>query len=121
MRVVERNGVRRALRSSARARAAGVVLAVAATRLPLLGTAPAHAAVTTSSFAAAADARVEKASPTANYGTATSLTTDASPVVETYVRFAPSGLAGTVRKAVLRLSASNGSVDGPAVYATTST
>ena len=97
-----------------------LIVAVAAAGLPVLTSAPAQAAVTTSSFVATADSRVEKSAPATNYGSATSLTADASPVVESYLRFAPS-IKGTLRRAVVRVHASNGSVDGPALYATAST
>lgn len=97
------------------------MLALGAAGLPLLSTSTAQAAATTSTFAAAADARVEKASPKKNYGSATSLVSDASPVVESYLRFALGDITGTVQKAVLRLSASNGSADAPALYGTSNT
>ena len=98
---------------------AALLVAVGVAGLPALTT-PASAAVTTSSSVATADSRVEKSVPGTNYGTATSLGADASPVVESYLRFAPT-YTGTLRKAVLRLYASNGSVDGPALYTTSST
>ena len=64
-----------------------------------------------------ADARVEQATPTTNFGTATALRVDAgSTPVESYLLFNASGLAGTLRHATLRVWASSGTVDGPAVY-----
>ncbi len=64
-----------------------------------------------------ADARVEQATPTTNFGTATALRVDAgSTPVESYLLFNASGLAGTLRHATLRLWASSGTADGPAVY-----
>lgn len=95
-------------------------MAVIVGSMPLLLPTTAQAAVVTASFAATADSRVEKNSVNTNYGSSSSLVTDASPVVETYIRFAPSGITGTVTRAVLRLSASDGSVDGPALYTTSS-
>lgn len=99
---------------------AGLLVAIGATGLPLLTTTPAQAAVTTSSSVATADSRVEKSTPKTNYGTSSSLTSDGSPVVETYLRFAPS-YQGTLQRAVLRVYASNGSVDGPALFTTAGT
>jgi len=69
-------------------------------------------------FAAAADARTAKAKPTTNFGTTPSLDVDGSPVVESYLRFPVTGLAGPVRRATLRLWVTDRSVDGPAVYPT---
>lgn len=71
-------------------------------------------------FAAAADARVEQASPASNRGTATTLRTDggSDPDVETYVRFNVSGVTGPLRSARLRLRSATGTVDGPAVQST---
>ncbi len=68
-------------------------------------------------FIATADARVQEANPTTNYGTSY-LRADgaADPDVESYVRFAVSGLAGTVTRATLRLFAYSGTNDGPALY-----
>ena len=64
-----------------------------------------------------ADARVEQATPTTNFGTGTALRVDAgSTPVESYLLFNASGLAGTLRHATLRLWASSGTADGPAVY-----
>jgi acid phosphatase type 7 len=101
-----------------RARVAAVVAAtIAAVALP--GTA--HAA--TATFAATADARVHESAPTTSYGTSSTLRIDGStdPDVETYVRFAPTGLSGTVTRAVLRLWATSPSARGPLAYGTTAT
>src|SRR5205814_1797985 len=67
-------------------------------------------------FTAAADARVEAANPSTNYGATTVLGVDTSPVKETYLRFKPSGLTGSVTRATLRLYVTNGTNNGPAVY-----
>ncbi|HYO56340.1 DUF7594 domain-containing protein [Archangium sp.] len=71
---------------------------------------------TTLTFGASADARVEAASPTRNFGSASSLGADLSPNVESYLRFHLSGLTGTVTRATLRLYASDGTSDGPRVF-----
>ena len=69
-------------------------------------------------FSAQADARVEKSYPDKNFGRSSRLSSDASPVIESYLRFSVSGVSGTVTSARLRLYAYNGSPDGPAVYPT---
>jgi len=77
-------------------------------------------APTTLSFAPTADARVEMATPATNFGTATLIGTDGSPRVETYFRFDLSGITGSIQSARLRLYATNGTVDGPAIHQTSS-
>ena len=69
-------------------------------------------------FAASVDARVHEANPSTNYGTSTTLRADGGtdPDVESSLRFAVSGLPGQVTRATLRLYATTGTVDGPAVY-----
>ncbi len=71
-------------------------------------------------FGAEADARVLEAKPGMNFGNSSSLRTDggSDPDVESYLRFGVSGLSGPVQRAVLRVFASNGTIDGPAVYGT---
>ena len=78
------------------------------------------AAPATLTFASVADARVQAANPSSNYGTSSLIGTDASPSVDTYVRFDVAGFSGTVQSARLRLFATNGSVDGPSVSPTSS-
>jgi myo-inositol-hexaphosphate 3-phosphohydrolase len=75
-------------------------------------------AATTATFPAEADAAVEAATPTTNFGGATSLKVDASPQEESYLRFSVQGMSGMVTSAKLRVYAFNGSIDGPAVYTT---
>ena len=67
-------------------------------------------------FDAVADASVLGSSPGSNVGGAVDLLADSSPVEESYLRFDVQGLGGSVQNAVLRLYATNGSSDGPAVY-----
>ena len=69
-------------------------------------------------FSPDADARVHEATPTTNYGAASSLRVDgaADPDVESYLRFTVSGLTGPVQRATLRLYAFTATSDGPAVY-----
>jgi chitodextrinase len=78
-------------------------------------------APTLHTYAAVADARVEEANPSTNYGTSSTLRTDAGPAVETYLRFDVTGLSGAVQSARLRLYATNSSADGPSVRTTANT
>jgi len=50
--------------------------------------------------------------PTTNYGTATTLRVDGSPLVRSYLRFTLEGLNGTVTKATLRIFANSASSSG---------
>jgi fibronectin type 3 domain-containing protein len=66
-----------------------------------------------------ADARVHAASPTTNYGTSYLRANGGTePLVESFLRFTVSGASAGVRSARLRLHATNGTVDGPAIYTT---
>jgi Periplasmic copper-binding protein (NosD) len=68
-------------------------------------------------FSPEADARVHEASPTSNYGTSSRLRADggSDSDVESYVRFSVTGLS-SVQSAVVRLYATSGTADAPAVY-----
>ena len=67
-----------------------------------------------------ADARVQEANPTTNYGAEPELRVDGGtdPDVESYLRFDVTGVTIPVRKATLRLwvPAGGSTVDGPAVF-----
>jgi glucose/arabinose dehydrogenase/PKD repeat protein len=82
--------------------------------------APIAAGTATLTFNPEADAYVEESSPTANFGGAATLRTDAggNPGVESYIRFLVDGLAGKVQTAKLRLFSTTNTVDGPAVFST---
>ncbi len=70
-------------------------------------------------FTSLADARVAEASPTTNYGTATTLPVDggAGAVQTSYIRFTTSGISGSIQNVKLRVFCStNGTVNGPAAY-----
>ncbi len=68
---------------------------------------------------ATADARVQEANPNTNYATSYLRTDGAGdPDVETYLRFTVTGLAQPVQSVKLRVYATTGTVDGPAVYST---
>ena len=56
--------------------------------------------------------------PASNYGSSSTLRTElgASDAVESFLRFSVVGLSGSVQRALLRVYAYNGTVDGPAVY-----
>jgi hypothetical protein len=73
------------------------------------------AATSTVSFGASADAYIAQNHSNTNYGTATKLKVDGSPIQQSYLRFDVQGLSGTVTRAVLRLTAASGSATGYAV------
>jgi hypothetical protein len=81
--------------------------------------APATGAGATLRFAPAADARVQESSPASNYGTS-NLRVDAGsdPDVESYLRFAVSGVGAPVQTARLRVYAYNATGNGPAAFTT---
>jgi hypothetical protein len=54
-----------------------------------------------------ADAYVKAANPTTKYGTATTLRTDNSPIVRSYLRFNVEGLSTTIRRVTLRIFANS--------------
>jgi hypothetical protein len=74
-------------------------------------------------FTAVADAMVQEANPSTNYGTSTALRVDAGsdPDVETYLRFTTTGVSGTVQSAKLRLYVTSSTADAPAVFTTAHT
>ena len=89
----------------------------------LNATTPATAIAGTSplTFTAQADAQVNEDNPDNNAGNSTFLQVDGSadPGVESFIRFTVTGISIPIQNAVLRIYATtNGSGDGPAVYAT---
>ena len=73
----------------------------------------------TLTFAAVADTRVSQASPTTNYGTATTILVDGdSGAAQTgYIRFTANGISGSIQSAKLRVyCTTNGTANGPAAY-----
>jgi hypothetical protein len=74
-------------------------------------------------FAVAADATVKQTSPNTNYGAAAVLETDdgTNAAVQSYLRFDVSGVTGPVTSARLRVYVTNGTVDGPPVFAVSDT
>lgn len=94
---------------------AGALVAGAASALP------AHATTVSATVTApvVADATVSGASNWTNYGSAKTLSVDASPIVRSYLKFSVSGTAGsTVTKATLRLYALGSNTSGVKAYAT---
>ncbi len=67
-------------------------------------------------FNAVADAYVSAANSSANYGTATQLRVDASPVVRSYLRFNVTGVSGAITKATLQLYGQSSQSTGYGVY-----
>ncbi len=74
----------------------------------------------TYTFAATADASALSDFPTLTSGTNTRLTVDGSPQQLTAMRFAVSGITGSVSSAKLRLYVNNPSTEGPSVFVTAS-
>jgi len=73
----------------------------------------------TSTFIALADARVAQAVPEENFGTQTTLQSEASPgfVQTSYLRFTVSGISGPIQSVkLLVFCPTNGTNNGPAVY-----
>jgi hypothetical protein len=100
-------------------RGSGGVLGALAGLLLLVGQeAGAQPRAQTYTFTASADARVEEAFPTRNFGGERGLGADLSPRIQSHLRFSLSGLTGTVTRATLRLYASDGTTDGPRVFLT---
>src|SRR5215212_1822556 len=98
------------------------VLPVSAVSTPLN---PIHGsqlqATSTLTFITDADAKVQESNPGTNAGTSTDLEVinANNRSIETYLRFPVSGVTGTVQSAILRVySTTDGTRNGPAVYAT---
>lgn len=81
---------------------------------------PGAAAAATTTFAVTADARVEAANPSTNFGTSALLRVDggSDPDVDTYLRFSTTALSGAVQQATLRLYATTDTTNGPSLYPT---
>ena len=77
----------------------------------------------TQTFTSTADAQVQEANASTTFGTSTALRVDAGsdPDVESYLRFAVSGVSGSVQTATLRLWVTSATANGPAVYTTDNT
>ena len=101
-----RSTARRSTPNLAR-RAAAAIAVVATLGVFAVGVSSSSAAgqVVSQTFTPVADAFVSSSSPTTNYGAASMLKTDASPVLTTYLRFDVSNLAGSVTRATLQVYA----------------
>ena len=98
------------------------ITATASTSSPTSTGTPAP--VTSLTFITNADASVKQSNPSTNYGTATTLQVDGAsdPDIESFIRFPVTGISGTIQSARLRVYVTtNGSNNGPAVYATSTT
>ncbi len=94
-----------------------VLLALNANAVVHASTQAAVAAATPLTFNPTADAYVISTSAGRNYGTATTLRVDSSPVTHSYLSFAVSGVGGgTVQSAVLRIYANSANTTGYAVH-----
>src|SRR5438309_7653747 len=91
----------------------GLLAAMSAAVVPVAAP-PAGAASTT--VPASANAKVAQSSPNANFGTATTLEVDNSPVLESFVAFDVADPGAPVSRATLRLFVTNQSGNGPKVY-----
>lgn len=74
----------------------------------------------TFTFTAAADAYVNQSSPATNYGTATQVRIDGSPLVRSFLRFEVQNLTGRIRRVTLRVYANSLSNVGYDVRSVTS-
>ncbi len=72
----------------------------------------------TFAFPAEADAMVQQANPTSNYGNVDQLRTDIGADEESYLRFIVAGISGKVTNARLRLRSAGDTVDGPQLRGT---
>ncbi len=70
------------------------------------------AATTSTTFVPVADSYVDSSATTTNRGTATQLRVDASPIVNSYLRFSVTGLTGPVSSATLRVFATSSQATG---------
>jgi hypothetical protein len=95
----------------ARVRAVVLVVAVAASAVAVLG-AGRDAGAATSTLAPVADASVNASTPTTRLGTSTQLIADASPTIQTFVRFDLRSITGPIQQARLRLHVANASQGG---------
>src|SRR5262245_17374309 len=65
-----------------------------------------------------ADARVERSSASRNYGASSELVSDNSPQRETFLRYSVGEISGPIQSAKVRVYVTDGSSNGPAIYAT---
>ena len=77
-------------------------------------------ALTKMTFDAVADARIDQANPSTNFGGLNKLRVDggADPHIHSYLKFNVTGVTGPVVSARLKLSSTTGSIDGPTLRST---
>jgi hypothetical protein len=86
---------------------------------PAVATTP-RGSVTISSVAVE-DAYTDARTPAANFGTGTALFADTSPAQRSYLKFTVTGIAGTVRRAVVRLWVTDSAPNAPQLATTAGT
>ncbi len=86
-----------------------------------IGSFTVSASTSPATFTPTADAYVDSSKQTKNFGTLTTLRTDGSPVVNSYVIFNVQGISGTVSNATLRVFANSGSSTGYSVQSVSDT
>jgi hypothetical protein len=101
-------------------RVLALITFAAAVIVALLAGGTASAAAGKLTFVPQADTEVKAITPNTNYGSIGHLRVDGAgdPEVKSYLRFAVSGVSGTVKSAKVRLYAYTDTVDGPAIYLT---
>jgi hypothetical protein len=81
------------------------------TRTPTATASPSPTA-RTFTFTAAADSYINESSPTTNYGTATQIRVDGSPLVRSFIRFNVQNVTGRITRVTLRVYANSASTAG---------
>src|SRR5215203_1898354 len=108
--------LRRSNRRERRRSSVGAAIVLAAMLVAVAGLARASAtqaaSTVTTTVPVTADAYVNAGRPATNYGSATKLVTDASPMVVSYLSFDLSGISGTIAGAKLRLYSLTGTTVG---------
>ncbi len=91
-----------------------------ARQLPLVSAQDQQQSAATLTAPPAADARVEEANPTWNFGADSTLAVDGGgdPATESFLRFEVTGITAPVQSAILGLYATNATVAGPSLYQT---
>jgi hypothetical protein len=86
------------------------------TTTPVATNTPTATPAGTATFVPVADAFVDSANPNTNYGKATNLRVDGSPVVNSYLRFNVQGVTGTITKVTLKVYANSSQSRGYDVH-----
>ena len=83
-------------------------------------TTPAAPGPVTVSLVASEDTYADQQVPTTNFGNATNVFADTSPLQRGFLKFAATGITGTVQSAVVRLFVTDSATDAPQLATTTS-